>query len=597
MSTRSICQALFEARTRSGIAVKTKQSGKWQDITWKQYYADVEQAAGGLLHFDIEADDKVAILSETRYEWSVCDMAILSLGAVTVPIYSSNTPEDVSYILNNSEAKILILENKEHYKKWQKIKSECSKVESVIYFNIDKSEDNQYIAWKELLKFGSLYKAKHPHFLENKIELIEKEKLATLVYTSGTTGKPKGVMLSHTQILSEIQDAFTCVNISDQDTSLTFLPYAHIFGRVELWAHIYSGFTMGYAESIEKIRANLEVIRPSFLLAVPRIFEKIYNGVITQAEADPKRLKIFKWAVRIGKEVSILRMEKQEVPLALLLKYKLAQKLVFDKLKNKLGGNLRFALSGGAPLSKEIGEFFHAAGILILEGYGLTETTAAVCVNTPMEYRFGTVGKPIGEVEVKIADDGEVLLKSKKIMQGYYKNLQATSEVLQNGWFSTGDIGELTPEGYLRITDRKKDLIKTAGGKYIAPQKLENLLVLNKFIANVLIHGDKKKYVVALLVPNFENLEQFAVENSISFNNTANLVAHPKVQKLYKDVIAEANSHLASYESMKNFAVLDHSFSIEDGQLTPSLKVKRKFCDLKYTSIIENLYGPDAHCN
>ena len=397
-------------------------------------------------------------------------------------------------------------------------------------------------------------------------------------------------MITHTQALSEVADAFPLLGVTVRDRSLCFLPFAHILGRVEIWGHGLTGYTMAFAESVDRLKDNLVEVKPTIMMAVPRVFEKIYNGILAQAEASPLKSKVFHWALALGREMSQYKVEKQPVPLDLALKYRLAKKLVFDSISDRMGGRLRFAISGGAPMSRSIAEFFHAAGLLILEGYGLTETTAAVAVNTPFDYKFGTVGKGIGDVRFKIADDGEILVQSKKVMKEYLDDPEATKVAIVDGWYHTGDIGELSPEGYLRITDRKKDLIKTAGGKYVAPQKLEGLLKVSRFISQVHIHGDQKKYVVAILTLNMDSLRAWAGENGIDGKSRGDLVANPKVRKLIKNAVAETNSHLASFETIKNFAILPREFTVESGELTPSLKVKRKVVDDHYKALVDSLY-------
>ncbi|HWU44547.1 MAG TPA: AMP-dependent synthetase/ligase, partial [Bdellovibrio sp.] len=407
---------------------------------------------------------------------------------------------------------------------------------------------------------------------------------------SGTTGRPKGVVLTHLQAISEVSEAFPFAGANDKDISLSFLPYAHILGRIEHWGHLFIGYTMAYAESLEKVRGNLTDIRPTIMVSVPRIFEKIYAAIWAQIQTQPLKLKLFNWAFTIGKEVGEYKMNGQSLPLDLLLKYQLAHKLVLSKISDAFGGRLRFAISGGAPISKDIALFFHSAGILILEGYGLTETTAAITVNTPFNYRFGSVGRPIGEVKIKIAEDGEILIKSDKVMKEYYKNPQATKEVFTDGWFHTGDIGEILPGGDLKITDRKKDLIKTAGGKYVAPQRLEGLLKMCPYITNVLIHGDQKKYIVALLTVDRPGLEKFAKEKGVAYKDWNELVKGSFVNEIIRKAVADANSQLASYESIKKYLILPNEFTVEDGELTPSLKVKRKVLDVKFRDQIESLY-------
>lgn len=594
--SQTLLHSIFDSRNRpiDKIAVITKKKGRWQKIGWSEHYQNISAVTGAYKQKKMERGDKIAILSDTRYEWCLADLGAMLAGLTAVPIYASNTAEDIAYILNNSEARLLVLEKEEHLNRFLEVKEQCPKVEHIVIFNASSQSQNHAQDWYEFIKEGKQWIAANEDFIEDSVSKSQTSDLASIVYTSGTTGKPKGVILSHEQLWSEISEVFSILSISDKDTSLTFLPFAHILGRVEMWAHAYSGFTMGYAESVERIRPNLKDIKPTFLVAVPRIFEKVYNGVIAQAEASPLKAKLFYWALGVGSQVSMKTLKKEKIPLPTVLQYKIAKKLVFSKLKERLGGQLRIAFSGGAPLSKTIGEFFHAADLLILEGYGLTETTAGLTANTPYDYRFGSVGKPIGEAQVKIAEDGEILAKSKKIMLGYYKNQEATDKVLKEGWFHTGDIGEFTSDGFLRITDRKKDLIKTAGGKYVAPQRVENLLKLNKYVSNVLVHGDRKKYIVALIAPNIEELENFAKSNNISYSSPGILVENTDIKSIYRDAVSNANSELASFESVKNFHILDHDFTIENGELTPSMKVRRKFCDTKYQTIIDGLYGKDS---
>ena len=432
-----------------------------------------------------------------------------------------------------------------------------------------------------------------PTLYELALREVKLADTATIIYTSGTTGRPKGVVITHTQALSEVADAFPLLGVTPRDRSLCFLPFAHILGRIEIWGHAYTGYTMAFAQGIDRLKDDLVDIQPTLMIAVPRVFEKIYNGILAQAEASPLKSKAFHWAMSVGREMSQYKVEKQPVPIDLALKYRVAKKLVFDSILSRLGGRLRFAISGGAPLSRSIAEFFHAAGVLILEGYGLTETTAAIAVNTPFDYRFGTVGKAVGDVKFKIADDGEILVASKKVMKEYLDDPEATAAAITDGFYHTGDIGELSPEGYLRITDRKKDLIKTAGGKYVAPQKLEGLLKSSRFISQVHIHGDQKKYVVALLTLNMDDVRGWASENGIDASKREDLVVQPKVRDLIKGVVAEANSHLASFETIKNFSILPREFTVESGELTPSLKVKRKVIDERLKDLIDSLYGAD----
>ena len=594
---RTITHCLLDAlkRPEDQAAILFKSGNSWLRWSWRDFYREVESLAGFLFQSGVKRGDRVAIYSSTRVEWFISDMAIMALGAISVPIYTSNREEDIEYIINNSACSMMIIESRELLSRFHNVAKKCPGVKSTLIFNEHSSEEDKTTGWKEAIISGRRYAQDETDFLMAAIHENTLEQIATIIYTSGTTGQPKGVVLTHAQAMSEIGDIFSLIGADHRDRSLSFLPYAHILGRVESWGSLYTGFTLCFAESLEKLRKNLQELKPTILIGVPRVFEKIYNGIQTQVEAHPLRHRVFNWAVGAGQKVSQHRLQKEPLPALDLAQYLLAKKFIFTPLNEKLGGKLRFAVSGGAPLSREIAEFFHAADILILEGYGLTETTAAISVNTPFAYRFGTVGKPIGEADIKIAKDGEIVVKSEKVMKEYYDNPQATKDAFtEDGYFKTGDIGEFTADGFLRITDRKKDLIKTAGGKYVAPQKLENLLKLNKYISQVLIHGDRRKYIVALVTLELPAVEDFARQYDISYSDPGSLSQHPKIKELIRDAVAEANCKLSSYETIKNFAILAEDFTVEAGELTPSLKVRRKFCDEKYREMLDKLYGVDG---
>jgi long-chain acyl-CoA synthetase len=590
-SDKTISQVFAEARNKpaTSVAFRYSDGTKWHDISWPDYYRMAEKLAAALASIGVKRGDRVAIMSNTRYQWAVGDMAILGMGCVTVPIYQNSTPEDVAFIINNSNAVVALAEDDGQIQKLRRLGSKIPSLKNIVSFTA--VNDADAFQWDSFLKKGEDFLKSQPSFFQDECHKSKTSDMATIVYTSGTTGQPKGVVLMHSCIASECQDIETLLDLGEKDTTLTFLPFAHIFGRVELWANVYIGWKIGFAESIDRIAANLVEIKPTFMMAVPRIFEKIYTKILSQVdEGSAAKKKIFHWAVSVGSEVSKCKREKKSIPLPLLLQYKVAYKLVFSKINAKLGGNIRFLVSGGAPLAKEIAEFFHAAGILVCEGYGLTETCAAVAVNTPYKYRFGTVGNTLGEVQVKIAEDGEILIKSRKNFKEYFLNPEATQEVFTGEWFHTGDIGEVDGDGFLKITDRKKDLIKTAGGKMIAPQKIENVLKTNKFISQVVIYGDKMKYLVALVTLNPEELQKFAQTHGLEQGNSQDLVKNSKVQEAVREIIREKNGVLASYETIKNFAILPGDFSIENGELTPSMKVKRKFLSQKYENVIRDLY-------
>lgn len=595
MKTRTLLHHLLKAKkiNSSNKAVKFKNKNTWVSLSWPELYNQFEVVASGLKDLGLNAGDKVAILVQTRLEWELIDIASLSCSAITVPIYQTYGPEDIIHILNDSGSKVLFCENREQFNKWLQIRDQCPTVKRVVIIDCDDDYKEDFLRWNELVESGKIFLLKNKNHFSNSCKSLSLNDVATIIYTSGTTGTPKGVVLTHKQIMSELTDLFSVFEVNEKDCTLTFLPFAHVVGRVEMWGHIYKGYTLAYAENIEKIKKNLLEVRPTLIIAVPRIFEKIYNGIQSQIEVNSKKEKIFNWALAVGHSISQKKIQRRAIPIHLIAQQKIAKKLVFDKILEKLGGRLRFAISGGAPLSEQVSDFFHAMGLLVLEGYGLSETTAAICINNPLEYNFGSVGKPLGDVKIKIAEDGEILVKSAKVMKEYYNLPEETSLCFTDGYFHTGDIGEFTREGFLRITDRKKDLIKTSGGKYVAPQKLENLIKLSPLISNVLIHGDEKKYIVALLTLDEEAIKKWALSENISFNNYYSLIKTERTKSLIRDVIADVNSQLSSHESIKTFDILEKDFSIENGELTPSLKVKRKFCDQVYRDRIERLYGTD----
>lgn len=588
----TITQALLHARRRPRhwIATRHRHRDLWLNSSWDEVFHSCEAIGGALLHFGVQAGERVALVAETRREWLFADLGIMGMGAITVPIYPSQRAEDLSFIVRDSQAKVLILENLIQWRKWTEVQAQCPSVTKVVVIDDHRDLPSEVCRWEDFIEHGHEYGKAHPRFFEERIHSHAPSDWATLIYTSGTTGEPKGVVLTHQQIMGEVAAVAGLIPLSEKDTSLTFLPYAHVLGRMESWAAIAVGFTLAFAENIDRLRSNLLEIQPTFLIAVPRIFEKLYAAILSQAEANPAVQKLFSWGLSVGGKVSELRRERRALSPQLLTKNLLAQRLVFRAIHKKLGGRLRFAVSGGAPLAAEIAQFFHSIGILILEGYGLTETTGAITANSPLAYKFGSVGRALKGVEIKIADDGEILVKGPMLMKEYYQHPDATRTAMPNSFFHTGDIGELDSEGFLKITDRKKDLIKTAGGKYIAPQKLENLLKMNPLISQVLIYGDQAKYVVAVITLNAEKAFQYARTHEISHQDLATLGQHPQIKAVIRSAVAEVNAKLSSYETIKNFAILSHDFTVEAGEITPSLKVRRKFCSQKYADLIQSLY-------
>lgn len=584
-------------------ALKFKKNREWQQVSWIEYREWVEDTASAMIGLGLKPGDKIAIFASSRYEWTLIDTAALSQGIVVVPIYHTMTSDELQFILADSGVRFLFTENTALLKIYKGCERKVPLIEKVFVMDPPKSSATEIgiakplVALADLRKSGSDSKAANAAEWNQRMASLTLAAPATVIYTSGTTGQPKGVLLTHLQVASEVNEAFPFCGVTHHDVSLTFLPYSHIFGRIELWGSLAFGFTLAFAESIEKIRVNLTEVKPTIMMAVPRIFEKIYLAIQSQIESNPLRKRLFSWAIDVGRTIGSLKIARRPVPLRLIPSFEIADRLVLTKVRDAFGGRLRFAVSGGAPLNPEIAQFFHACGVLVLEGYGLTETTAAVCVNTPFDYIFGTVGKPIGDVQIKIAADGEILLKSDKIMKEYFNNPKATEAAFSDGWYMTGDIGEVLPTGQLKITDRKKDLIKTAGGKYVAPQKLEGLLKMHPLLSQVHIHGDQRKFICALITLDPVNLRQFAKDRAMSVpdltdqEGLAKLAALPVIQDSVRKLVAEANSQLASHESIKRFVILPQDFSIETGELTPSLKIKRKFVDQKFKKELDSMYS------
>ncbi len=580
-------------RNKGKVIIKHKKEGKWTDITWDQNRDSTESLARGIIKLGIKPQEKICILSENRNEWYISDLAIQSAGAVTVPIYATNTPDQVAYIVNDSDAVAIILSTEQQYSKIKMKMNDMPSLKHVI--SMDKLNDAAGVLWfYDVTASGKPADLKQE--MDKRLGNIKTEDLATIIYTSGTTADPKGVMLTQSNLLSITDAAYD--SFKDELTDevmLSFLPLSHGYARIaDFYVPIYHAKgVQAIAESIDKVADNLKEIKPTMFVSVPRVYEKVYGKIISQVEADkPMKRKIFYWAVSVGRAAAPYLMENKPLPLFLSLKYKLAGKLVFKKIKQAVGGRLKFAISGGAPLSKELGEFFFALGIKIVEGYGLTETSAIFMANPPKKVKFGTVGKPFKGYELKIASDGEILLRGANVMKGYHKKPEATKEALdKDGWLYTGDIGFVDNEGYLHITDRKKDLIVTAGGKNIAPQPIENKLKMNMYIDEAVMIGDKRPYCVALIVPSFEVLKDVAKKEGISYTNEKDLIEQPRIKELISAALDEVNSGFARYENIKKFALIPQLFSQETGELTPTIKVKRSAVEKKYKSIIDGLYN------
>ncbi len=571
-----------------------KSEGRYQPLSTEEFGRRVRHLCLGLRDLGLQRGDKVVLLSENRPEWVIADHANLCLGAITVPIYTSLVPEQIKYIIDDSDAKAVFVSSEDLWKKVEAVKSSLSKVRHYITFLGQAPEG--VLTVDQVMGRGRKLEEKDPALFESLVNVVKPEDEASLIYTSGTTGLPKGVILTHSNFLSNVQTISTIVEFSDKDTVLSFLPLSHILERMVTFTYIFKGCRIGYAESVETVGENLLEIRPNIMVSVPRVFEKIYAKVMDNVlSSSTLKKRIFYWALKVGKEYGRRKLNKETIPGGLQRKRNLAHKLVYSKIIEKTGGRVRFFVSGGAPLSKDIAEFFYALGLVILEGYGLTETSPVISVNTFENIRLGTVGKPIPGVDVKIAPDGEILTRGPHVMKGYYKKEAETREAFEGGWFHTGDIGHIDKDGFVVITDRKKDIIVTAGGKNIAPQPIENLLKTNPYISNAVVIGDRRRFVCALIVPNFEKLEKYARSSNVPFAGRAELVRNGLVVSFLKAEVDRATPNLAQYERVKKIALLDRDFEIEKGEMTPSLKVKRNIIEQKYKTLIDALYEEEKN--
>jgi long-chain acyl-CoA synthetase len=580
------------AASPSKEAFRYVEDDRWVSLSWSQTKDKVFQLAAGMLSLGIGPEDRVAIASNTRMEWVLADLAIMCAAGATTTIYPSTQHEDVCYVLADSQSKVVIAEDDLQVEKVVDHLNELPELLQIVQLD-GKVDHPKVIGWADLEKLGRDHLDAQPTAVDDVIAAIGPEDLATLIYTSGTTGRPKGVRL--------VQDCWTYLGasveafdiISADDLQYLWLPLSHVFGKALIAIQLYIGFTTAVDGRIDKIVENLAEVKPTFMCGAPRIFEKVRARIITTASHGVKA-KIFDWAFGVGRKVSPVRLAGEEPSGLLALQYRLADRLVFSKIKARMGGKIRFFVSGSAPLSPEVQQWFHAAGLLVLEGYGLTETSAVNCVNKPRDTRFGTVGPPIPGTQVTIADDGEILVKGPGVMRGYHNAAEATAEALKDGWFATGDIGELDEKGYLRITDRKKDLIKTSGGKYIAPQKVEGVLkAVCPYLSQVIVHADGRKYATALITLDPEAIEGWAKEEGLSYSSVAELVRSQEVHDLIDGFVAQGNQELERWETIKKFEILATELSVDEGEVTPSLKVRRKAVEKKYADVLNSMYDAD----
>jgi long-chain acyl-CoA synthetase len=583
----------FARRPRPDLLLH-KQGGAWRTISTRSFLGRVAALAATLQRLGVVKGERVGLFSENRPEWTIADFAVLGLGALNVPIYPAESAERLTYILQHSEARVCFVSGAEQFERVKSVWKNLSHLETVIPFGpvADAPAGRRVISWAEaapespgeaaLAEFERVARAQQP------------DDLATLIYTSGTTGTPKGALLTQNNFATNVLGVQAVLPYDARDLALSLLPLCHIFERTNVYCYLAQGTSVAYAESFDHVAQNLLEVRPTVMSVVPRFFEKLYARIMEKVQAAPApRRKLFEWAVEVGRRAIPYRLAGQPLPFALGLEYRLAAALVYRKVHAQLGGRLRCIVSGGAPLSRGLNEFFHSLGLTIFEGYGLTETSPVISVNVPGATRLGTVGRPLPGVEVKIADDGEVLSRGPHIMQGYFKSPEATTEALRDGWFHTGDVGVLDPDGFLAITDRKKDLFKTAGGKFIAPQPIENRLKQSPYIQNAVVLGDRRKFAVALLVPNQKTLEQFAAERGLEHNSPAELYALPAVRAVLEAEVEAVNNHLAQYEKLKRFAVVAEDFSFHNGQLTFTQKLRRRKIEEHYRDLIDSLYADE----
>ncbi|MER6979460.1 AMP-dependent synthetase/ligase [Streptomyces carpinensis] len=573
----------------------------WKSLSWAQAAQRVYAIAAGLIELGVQPEERVALASSTRVEWLLTDLGIMCAGAATTTIYPQTNAEESAFILSDSESRVLVAENADQLAKALEKRAELPELHHVVVIDPAGVETGEWVlTLAELEQRGAAYLEKHPELIKERVGALSKDQLATLIYTSGTTGRPKGVRLPHDNWSYMAKAIASTGLIGPDDVQYLWLPLAHVFGKVLTSGQIEVGHVTAVDGRVDKIIDNLPVVQPTYMAAVPRIFEKVYNGVAAKARAGgAAKYKIFQWAAEVAREYAKVTQDNfkrtgvHSAPFALAAKHKVADTLVYAKIREAFGGRLRACVSGSAALAPEIGYFFAGAGIHILEGYGLTESSAASFVNPGEAYRTGTVGKPLPGTEVRIADDGEILLRGPGIMQGYHGLPEKTHEVLESdGWFHTGDIGELSPDGYLRITDRKKDLIKTSGGKYIAPAEVEGQFkAVCPYVSNILVHGADRNFCTALIALDEVAILEWAKENGLEGKAYAEIVAAPRTVEMVDGYVRQLNEGLQRWQTIKKFRLLPRDLDVEHGEITPSLKLKRPVVEREYRHLIDEMYA------
>jgi long-chain acyl-CoA synthetase len=599
MSYQSLAEMFLSQAKRYGARVlyRFARRGQWEDYTWREALQRAREIALGLVSLGVTKGDRVAIFSANRVEWCLIDWANICIGALTVPIYSSSTANQVSHILNRSGSTILFVEYPERLQKMDPLDPSLNLQRKIIFIeSVGKPfpsaiEPTKAISLDKLQEMGRHYHETDREVFERLAYSLRAEDELTIIYTSGTTGEPKGVLTTHAHYLFMIDAVESAISFTDEDVNLQFLPFAHSFGRLEHFMIVAKGITCAFARSLETIAKDLQVICPTLLFSVPRIYENAYGRIRSRVAAGG-RLKnlLFRYGLAIGRRHSRYQREGKKVPRLLRLGRHAAQRLIFSKIHSSFGGRLRLAISGGAPLAPEIAEFFHSLGILILEGYGLTESSTVSHVNHQERYKFGTVGLPLKGVECHIAPDGEILLRGLNIFKGYYQDPKATQEVIdKDSWLHTGDIGEIDGDGFLHITDRKKDLIVTSGGKKVAPQMIENLLKTDPLISQAIVVGDRQAHLMALIALDRDQIREWGRQEGVEFNSPEEVASHPRVVSLLKERIRQKNKELAAFEALRSFRILPHDLTVEKEELTPTLKLRRQVVMEHYKDLIEEM--------
>ncbi len=564
----------------------------WESVTWSEVGTLASRLAAGLRSIGVANEDRVGIASATRYEWIVADFAVILSGAATTTVYPSTNGEGTAYILSDSGCKVIFAEDDVQLAKLREHRDELPDLVKVVTFD-GETDGDWVIGLDDLAALGDAFLADNPGLIDEIAASISPDQLCTLMYTSGTTGMPKGVRLRHRSSVFEGEAIASYKILSSDDLQFLWLPLSHIFGKVLVSAQLAIGFPTAIDGRVDKIVDNLGVIQPTFMGAAPRIFEKAYGRIVSMTEAEGgAKEKLFKQAFKVGLAVDDLKREGKPVPLGLRLQHGLFDKLVFSKVRARFGGRVRFFISGSAALNRDVAKWFHAAGIVILEGYGMTENFAGATLNHPEDYKFGSVGLPLPGTEVKIASDGEVLIKGPHVMEGYHNKPEATAETLTDGWLHTGDIGEIDADGHLKITDRKKDLFKTSGGKYVAPSSIESQFkAICPFTSNIVIHGNERNFVSALITLDPDLIGGWAAENGMGDKSYTEIVNSDEVKRMVAGYVEELNSRLNRWETIKKYVILDHDLTVESGELTPSLKVKRKVVETNNKDLLDSLYA------